>query len=65
MAKKDGHWMEKAFANAKGQLRRETHTPAGKKISETALNKAENSKNPTERKRANLAEIARRANKGK
>ncbi len=63
MAKKNAHWMEDAFKNAHGQLRRETGTKAGHDISQKALTKAEHSKNPTERKRANLAEIARKSNK--
>lgn len=65
MAKKDAHWMEKAFANSHGQLRKETGAKPGQPISQKALAKAENSKNPTDRKRADLAATARRINKGK
>lgn len=38
-----------------GALRRELHVKKGEKIPEKALDKAAHSKNPTERKRANLA----------
>jgi hypothetical protein len=51
----NGHWIAGATKN-KGALHRELHVPAGKKIPEKKLEKAEHSKNPTERKRANLAE---------
>ncbi len=39
-----------------GALHAELHVPANKKIPEGKLKKAEHSKNPLERKRANLAE---------
>lgn len=55
----DSHWMEKAFANAHGQLRAETHTPAGQDISMAALHGAERAKSLTERRQAHLAEEAR------
>ena len=61
--KKDPKWMEKAFANAHGQLRKETGAKPGKPIPAAKLAKAEHSKNPTEKKRAVLAETARKANK--
>ncbi len=64
MAKdKDPKWMEKAFANAHGQLRKKTGTKAGKNISSKALSKAAKSSNPKTRKQANLAKIAKKANK--
>jgi hypothetical protein len=34
------HWMKAAFANAHGQLRKKTHTAAGKNISSEALHAA-------------------------
>lgn len=40
----------------KGALHETLHVPEGKKIPESKLKKAEHSKNPTTRKRANLAE---------
>jgi len=40
----------------KGALHKELHVPEGKKIPEKKLEKATHSKNPTERKRAVLAE---------
>lgn len=56
MAKnKDPHWMEHMNMD-KGALHRETKTPAGKNIPESKIKKAEHSKNPKERKRAELAE---------
>ncbi len=47
------HWMAAAFANAHGQLRKETHTPAGKNISRSALEAAKK-KGGKEAKRAQL-----------
>lgn len=55
MADKTPHWIEHAHLD-KGALRRETHTPAGKDISEKRLHAAAHSKNGTERKQAELAE---------
>lgn len=60
--KKDDKWMERAFQKSSGQLRRSTKTPKGKNISSRALKSAENSRNPTTRKRATLAETARKVN---
>jgi hypothetical protein len=54
MADKDPHWIEHAHLD-KGALHRETHTPAGKDISEKRLHAAAHS-NGTERHRAELAE---------
>ncbi len=43
----------------KGKLHAETGTPAGEKIPEKKIVKAEHSKNPAERKRAVFAENAK------
>ena len=51
-------WIQKAVKKP-GALRKELHIKEGKKIPEKALKKAERSKNPTERKRAVLAETLR------
>ena len=49
-------WIQKAIKPSnKGVLHRELDVPEGKKIPTSKLKKAEHSKNPTERKRANLA----------
>lgn len=56
------HWMQKAFANAHGQLRKKTGTKAGHKISRAALTKAEHSRSGKTRKQAALAETARKIN---
>lgn len=53
-AAKDDHWIAGATKN-KGALHRELHVPEGEKIPAKKLEKAEHSKNPTERKRADLA----------
>lgn len=62
MANKDNRWMEKAFSNAKGQLHKSTRTPKGEKIPERKLKRAENSSSPLTRKRAVLADTARKIN---
>lgn len=54
MAKSKKNWIAGATKN-KGALHRELNVPAGQKIPAGKLKKAQNSKNPTERKRANLA----------
>ena len=60
MAKKsDPHWIEHAHLK-EGALRKETHTPAGKDISEKKLHAAARSKNGTIRKRAELAETLKK-----
>lgn len=46
-----------------GALHKELGVPEGKKIPEKKLKKALNSKNPTTRKRANLAKTLRKMNK--
>ena len=48
------NWIAGATKN-KGALHRELGVPEGKKIPGKKLRAAEHSKNPTERKRANLA----------
>jgi len=55
MAKSDPRWIEHAHLD-EGALRRETHTAAGKDISEKRLHAAAHSKNGTERHRAATAE---------
>ena len=62
MAKNDPHWIEHAHLD-KGALRRETHTPAGKDISEKRLHAAAHSRNGTERHRAELAETLKNLHK--
>jgi hypothetical protein len=50
-------WIQKALKpSTKGALHKDLGVPAGKKIPEKKLEKAEHSKNPTTRKRAVLAE---------
>jgi hypothetical protein len=48
-------WIQGAIKH-KGALHKELGVPEGKKIPQAKIKKAENSKNPTERKRAHLAE---------
>lgn len=55
----------KIKAANKGKLRAETGTKPGKNIPEKKLKKAENSKDPAERKRAVFAENARKWSKKK
>ena len=62
MADKDPHWIEHAHLD-KGALRRETHTAAGKDISEKRLHAAAHSKNGTVRKQAELAETLKNLHK--
>lgn len=50
-----GNWIKDATKHP-GALHRELHFPEGKKIPAAKLEKAEHSKNPTEAKRARLAE---------
>lgn len=63
MAEKE-KWIAKAIKKP-GALRKELHVKEGKKISEAKLKKAEQSKNPTLKKRAVLAETLRKINKKK
>lgn len=55
-------WIQKAIKH-KGALHASLHVPEGKKIPEKKLKKAEHSKNPTTRKRANLAETLKKMHK--
>lgn len=48
-------WIQKAIKKP-GALHKALHVPKGKKISEAKLEKAEHSKSPKLRKRAQLAE---------
>jgi hypothetical protein len=63
MAKKDPRWIQKATAKNKGALRRQAGVKAGEKIPVKKLNKLAKSKNPTTRKRANLAKTLRKIRK--
>lgn len=49
------NWIQKAIKKP-GALRKSLHVKAGKKIPASKLKKAEHSKNPKTRKRAQLAE---------
>tara|TARA_R100000781_G_scaffold113840_1_gene83239 strand:+ start:661 stop:849 length:189 start_codon:yes stop_codon:yes gene_type:complete len=51
---KDKKWIQKAKIK-KGALRKQLGVKKGKKITMAKLNKASKSKNPTTRRRANLA----------
>jgi hypothetical protein len=54
MAKKDKNWIQSAIKKP-GSLRKTAGVKKGKKISSKELTKLSKSKNPTTRKRANLA----------
>jgi hypothetical protein len=58
---KADHWIAGATKN-KGALHRELHVPEGQKIPAKKLTKAEHSKNPVERKRADLAKTLKGLN---
>ena len=59
-------WIQKALGpHSKNKLHRELNVPEGKKIPASKLKKAMHSKNPTERKRANLAHTLEGFHKGK
>ncbi len=62
MCAKDGMWIQDAIKH-KGALHKSLGIPAGKKIPEAKLEKAEHSKNPLTRKRANLAETLKKMHK--
>ena len=49
-------WIQEAVSKNPGALHRELHVPAGEKIPENKLVKAEHSTNPTLARRARLAE---------
>lgn len=55
-------WIQKSIKNP-GALRKSLGVKKGEKIPESKLNKAENSKNPKTRKRAQLAETLRNMKK--
>jgi hypothetical protein len=55
MVEKKKNWIAGAIKH-KGALHKTLHVKPGQKIPESKLKKAEHSKNPTTRKRANLAE---------
>ncbi len=57
-------WIKKAIKHP-GALHRDLGVPEGKKIPESKLKKAEHSKDPTVRKRAQLAETLSKMRKGK
>lgn len=57
-------WIQGAIKKP-GALRKSLHVKKGEKIPESKLKKAEHSKNPTTRKRANLAETLKKMHKGK
>lgn len=59
-------WIKTAIIPAhKGALHRELHVPEGQKIPEAKLEAAKHSDNPTERKRADLAETLKGMHHGK
>lgn len=57
-------WIQKAIKHP-GALHEELGVPEGKKIPKSKIKKAEHSKNPTLKKRANLAETLGKMHKGK
>ena len=57
---KDSRWIQKATAKNKGALRRQAGVKKGEKIPAKKLNKLAKSKNPTTRKRANLAKTLKK-----
>lgn len=55
-------WIQNAIQH-KGALRKTLHAKEGEKIPAAKLKKAEHSKNPTTRKRANLAKTLKKLHK--
>jgi hypothetical protein len=55
-------WIQKAIKKP-GALRKSLHVKEGEKISESKLDKASHSKNPTTRKRAALAKTLKKLHK--
>jgi hypothetical protein len=55
-------WIKSAIKHP-GALHKELHVKEGKKIPESKLEKAEHSKNPVLKKRANLAETLKKMHK--
>jgi hypothetical protein len=65
MAKKDGHWMEKAFANSHGQFKAKAKK-AGMSTGAFASKEAKSKTASTKTKRqANLAKQGMRASRGR
>ena len=60
--KNENNWIENAIKSP-GALRKTLRVKKGSKISDAKLKKAEESKNPTTRKRANLAETMKKMRK--
>jgi len=60
MARDKKHWMQEAFANAHGQLRKKTRTKKGRNISKRALNRSAHSRNLKTKRQAVLARTARK-----
>lgn len=58
------NWIQDAVKRP-GALRKKLGVPKGKKISESQLNKAAKSKNPTTRRQANLAKTFKKINRGR
>lgn len=59
------HWIQKAVGKHKGALRSKLHVKEGRNISEKKLKKAEDSKNPTIKREANLAKTLKGLHKKK
>jgi len=62
MGRSKKNFIQKAIKHP-GALHKALHVPEGKKIPESKLEKAEHSKNPTMRKRAQLAETLKHLGK--
>ena len=60
--KNESNWIERAIKKP-GALRKTLRVKKGEKISKAKLKKAEESKNPTTRKRAKLAETLNKMRK--
>ena len=58
-SKESKNWISKAIKHP-GALHKVLHVKKGEKIPESKIKKAEHSKNPTTRKRANLAETLKK-----
>lgn len=59
MSRARKQWVQKAFSKNKGALHRSLGVKQGERIPDSKLEKAMQSKSPTMRKRAQLAETAR------
>ena len=60
---KDGHWMEKAFANSHGQFKAKAKA-AGKSVKQEAAHPGAGASTKTKRQ-ANLVRTAMKANRGR